>query len=34
LEEGQVPNEEVEVKEGKQKVLEDGLGDRLRALRN
>ena len=34
LEEGQVPNEEVGVKEGKQKDLEDGLGDRLRALRN
>ena len=36
LEEGQVPNEELrqDVKEGKQKELEDGLGDRLRALRN
>jgi hypothetical protein len=34
LEEGQVPTEEVSVKEGKQKDLEDGLGDRLRALRN
>jgi len=34
LEEGQVPTEEVSVKEGKQKELEDGLGDRLRALRN
>jgi charged multivesicular body protein 1 len=37
LQEGQVPNEELSVKEGKQKeqaALEEGLGDRLRALRN
>lgn len=37
LEEGQVPNAPVEttsVKEGKQTTMEEGLGDRLRALRN
>lgn len=37
LEQGQVPSEELSVKEGKQKeqaALEEGLGDRLRALRN
>ncbi|ERF69654.1 hypothetical protein GJ744_004121 [Endocarpon pusillum] len=37
LEQGQVPNEELSNKEGKQKeqaALEEGLGDRLRALRN
>lgn len=34
---GPVPSEELGVKEGKQKdqvALEEGLGDRLRALRN
>lgn len=37
LEQGQVPDEELSTKEGKQKeqvALEEGLGDRLRALRN
>ena len=37
LEQGQVPSEELSAKEGKQKeqaALEEGLGDRLRALRN
>lgn len=37
LEQGEVPNEELSDKEGKQKeqaALEEGLGDRLRALRN
>lgn len=37
LEQGQVPSEEIGVKDGKQKeqaALEEGLGDRLRALRN
>ena len=37
LEQDQVPNEELANKEGKQKeqaALEEGLGDRLRALRN
>lgn len=39
LEEGAVPDDELNVKEGKQKerereVMEEGLGERLRALRN
>jgi charged multivesicular body protein 1 len=37
LEQGQVPEQDISVKEGKQKeqaALEEGLDDRLRALRN